>query len=384
DLGTSRRRHGAGASSGSATAVLFDIEALERGLVGSPVLPGSRPAPGTVRASGGTPAAPGTPSAATVVLPRTEVGGPGGDGGARGEAPPRRRRRRWPWALGLVLLAALSGGGVALARVLLVPSYPVPRLGGMDPAHAAAALHAGRFVLRTDGSAWDGSVPAGRIDQQSPLPGAELRRGSVVSVVLSKGAAPRAVPSLQNEGQVEAVAKLAAAGFGHKVDTAYSETVAAGSVISYSPQGTQRYGTEVTLTVSEGPQPRTVPSFGGGTTYDQAAAALSHEQLVASRSDQFSSTVPAGTVIGTSPAAGQPATRGSTVTVAVSKGPELVAVPTDLQGATVAQAKADLSQAGLTVGNVWGPSGPRARVFAIDPSVGNMVAPGTPVNLYTL
>ena len=63
--------------------------------------------------------------------------------------------------------------------------------------------------------------------------------------------------------------------------------------------------------------------------------------------DVFSSSVPKGSVASQSPADGTLA-RGQTVTIAVSKGPEMIAVP-DVTGMTEAQATKRLEDAGFAV-----------------------------------
>jgi eukaryotic-like serine/threonine-protein kinase len=86
------------------------------------------------------------------------------------------------------------------------------------------------------------------------------------------------------------------------------------------------------------------------TTTNAAATALSKESLKLSIGTLvFSETVRAGYIIAASPGAGQTATKGDTVRVVVSKGPERHAVPS-LKGLTPAAAAQQLTQASLTAG----------------------------------
>lgn len=107
---------------------------------------------------------------------------------------------------------------------------------------------------------------------------------------------------------------------------------------------------------------------------------LGAEGLKATRAESFHDTFPPGKVIGTRPAAGQKAARDSMVTIVVSKGPDLVAVP-NVAGQSVPDAQAALGAAGLQVTNVFGP--PNKRVFTTDPGAGANVRRGSGVNLYT-
>ena len=88
---------------------------------------------------------------------------------------------------------------------------------------------------------------------------------------------------------------------------------------------------EIVLTVSDGPAPVRVQDV-AGKTYDEAAAALTGQGFKVARNDVFDDKVDVGKVVGTDPSAGQLAARNGTVTVNVSKGPELITVPTNLVG----------------------------------------------------
>jgi serine/threonine-protein kinase len=158
------------------------------------------------------------------------------------------------------------------------------------------------------------------------------------------------------------------------------ENVTKGVVLDWSPkESTLPKGTPVDLVVSDGPAPRTITDF-TTKTYDEAAAALSAAGLTPAQAVRFNNTVAAGRVIGTDPAAGTSVPRGATVTVIVSKGPDVVRVPS-VGGMTVDAAVARMQQFGLTVTNVFGP--PNRKVFTTLPGVGATVARGSGVDLYT-
>ena len=92
-----------------------------------------------------------------------------------------------------------------------------------------------------------------------------------------------------------------------------------------------------------------------------------------------SSTVPAGEVTRTVPGTGTKLQKGTQVTVYVSTGPAMVAVPV-LSGKRANGASAALSRLGLKVGAIYGP--PSGRVFKTTPHSGTSVKVGTVVNLY--
>lgn len=107
-----------------------------------------------------------------------------------------------------------------------------------------------------------------------------------------------------------------------------------GQVLEMSGAGQEvPVGTTVTLVVSTGqpdePEQVAVPNV-AGMSLEEARNQLYGDTLnpLPQAQEEFSDSVPEGTVIGTNPGAGQPVDPGSNVTIVVSKGPEQV-VPAD-------------------------------------------------------
>jgi len=103
----------------------------------------------------------------------------------------------------------------------------------------------------------------------------------------------------------------------------------------------------VSVVVSKGRQPISVPTVVGRGA-EAAAAAVTKAGLKAVRgADVNSDTVPAGQVVSQSPAKGT-LFRGGTVTIVVSKGPVMVQVP-GVVGRPVAEAEKELTDLGFVV-----------------------------------
>jgi serine/threonine-protein kinase len=100
------------------------------------------------------------------------------------------------------------------------------------------------------------------------------------------------------------------------------------------------------------------------------------------RKDVFDNTIPAGQVVSTTPPAGSQVAKGSTVTVNVSKGPDLVPVPT-VVGLRRSDAVTTLQQVGLSA-VVYGPNGGNKIVFTSSPQAGTQVVRGSQVALYVM
>ncbi len=158
------------------------------------------------------------------------------------------------------------------------------------------------------------------------------------------------MPVVVDLSEADARAALDAVELDPVVSRDYSEDVPSGTVMSAEVEpGTRlRHGTDVGIVVSQGPERYEVPRL-DGSTVEEAAAALEEAHLVlGEQTTQHDETVPAGRVISSSPAAGEPLKPGSEVSVVVSDGPAPVDVP-DVVGRSQEEASTMLQEAGLTV-----------------------------------
>jgi serine/threonine-protein kinase len=222
--------------------------------------------------------------------------------------------------------AARSGGqpatlkeGAAIAVVLSSgpPPVAIPSLAAATScAEATAALAKVHLVGTCPDSAaqYSPTVVAGAVVGTTPSGTAPY--GSTVVISVSKGHAPVAVPAsaAAATSYAAAAAALTAAGFVPVQSNLYSSSVAPGAIIATVPSaaaGPQPFGSKVTVQVSLGPQPVTVPSLVGRSP-SAAAAALSALGL-----HEGGPYGPTGstTVISTSPAAGTSVKVGSTINV---------------------------------------------------------------------
>jgi serine/threonine-protein kinase len=287
-------------------------------------------------------------------------------------------------------------GAVVLVQAskVFTPSHPVPLLVGKSVPQARQAVRADHFAIRQTGQAFSITLAPGLIVSQRPGPKAHnkvvtAKQGSTISVIISEGLPPVAVPSLTSfstcTGAVQALQAVHLVGACPPSAAQYSSTVVAGAVLGTSPTGTAPYGSTVTIITSKGHAPVAIPTVNAaGSTYAAASAALSAVGFVPAQGKAYSPSVPVGQVIGTSPdpSAGlQPF--GSTVTVIVSLGPQPVTIPGSVIGEAVGQATAALQALGLKVAGPYGPPG-STKVLSTDPAPGTSVLPGTTVNLYTL
>jgi serine/threonine-protein kinase len=295
-------------------------------------------------------------------------------------ATPTGPRRRWPWVAALLALvtAAAAVGGWYLASGRYTDT---PKLLGMSVAQAkAAATHDG-LKVKVGNAIYSDTYREGLVAQQSPKPTERMRDGGTVTLHPSLGPTHRAVPDVRGKPVAQAVASVKAAHLNPVVvDAVYDPNVAAGLVLRTKPDPGQPvlHDTVVQIVPSKGPPPVAVPDVVGMSAKD-AQKAINDVGLKWTVNDAFSDTVPKGKVIAQDPANGT-LTLGSTVTLTVSKGPQLFEVP-DVTHKNVNEAKSILQQAGFKANVISLPGGP-GEVLRQSPGGHSMQRKGTTVTLY--
>jgi len=165
---------------------------------------------------------------------------------------------------------------------------------------------------------------------------------------------------------------------------AFSETVAAGRVVSTDPSGGNevRSGTTVNLTVSKGPERYQVPDV-VGKTEAQARTDLTNSGLSAGTVSQvYDEKVAVGSVVRTNPKNGTPLRPNTAVALFVSKGPEPIPVP-NVVGTTNAAATKTLKGRGFTVtsSEAYSDTVPAGTVISMSPKPGVKQNRGDTVDL---
>ncbi len=294
-----------------------------------------------------------------------------------------------------MVVVALVAGGLALAAnaKLFTPSHPVPGLVGQTVPAARQAVAPLHFTVRTTGSEYSITEAAGLIITQQPTPRSggrpvSAKEGAVISVVVSRGLPPVTIPAdlatySTCSDAIKALQSIHLVGVCPASAQQYSSTVPAGAVLGSTPATTAPYGSTVTIITSKGHAPVGIPAVTGpSSTYATASAAITAAGLVPAENKVYSSSVPTGQVIGTSPDPSVgPVPFGSTVTVDVSLGPKPVTIPS-LIGHSVSSAIDQLQALGLTV-TTYGPSSAAIVVYC-SPGAGTSVLPGTTVTLDTI
>ena len=314
------------------------------------------------------------------------------------EAPPQEpvRERRPPRGRGLavlgtlVLLLVLGGGGAAAWWWFTGPGalVTVPDVAGGSVLEATATLvEAELSVADTVLEEFDLVLPEGTVKGTNPSAGAEVEKQTEIRLIVSLGPNPVAVPAISGQSladvelalqEVNLILGSTSEEFNDFVDEGSvlrlvdenNETLAAGSQVLA--------GSTLNAVLSAGPLPDVT-----GLPVEEARETLDAVGVngVVGGDGAFSDTVPEGYVVEVSLPAGATIRPGDTLTLIVSRGPELVMIP-DLVGETIADAKEVLEGLGFEVEvrsefpeSDWDRS--FARVTSLSPSSGQEVAKGT-------
>ena len=338
---------------------------------------------GAGAAAGGGMAAASSAMNETAVLP--SVGGYG-SGTAHPEqrysAPTPRKRPVWPWILVTVLLVLVGLGG-AWAMGLIGPKpILVASVKGMDRTSATAALQKQGFVVGNVSEAFDDTIAIGKVTEQSAPAGTPAKKGTVITLVVSKGPDLVVVPNLKGKTQADAVDALTKAGLtGSAGTSAYDAKIPAGSVISQDPPAdTQvKRGSAVSYAISLGAETLAVPDV-VGKGKSSAIRSLTGKGFKYKTLSASSSSVSAGVVISQDPPAKSIYPKGTVVTITVSTGPELVKVPLVI-GDDEDTAKGKIEALGLKAVFTYNPVTSSGKAVDQTPSGGKMVAPGSTVSV---
>ena len=295
-------------------------------------------------------------------------------------APPEPRLQRLLFSRRLGYLAA----AVAVVLVVGLATWwltsgrytSVPKVTGMTVTVATAELRGAGFTVTTGTARLDNQVAKGQVIRSVPASGQRVGKGSHITLVPSAGPHRRQMPQVTGLTLQAAQAALRQAGLAPgPVTKETSGTIAAGIVVSTTPAAGTMWPQPqpVRLVVSAGPP---MPDFVGqpqGAAQGWASAnGVSLDVVTTTKSD-----APAGTITSQSQRPGSAFTRGQVITITISPGPPMVAVP-NVDGQSVERATHILEQLGFSV-NV-NQVGPVDNVFNYSPN--NQAPKGSTITLW--
>ena len=295
--------------------------------------------------------------------------------------------------LALFVLAGIAAVAFAAFYLLRVKSYEVPALAGVEQEVALNEIAGNDWVVLTEFERSDDEPDAGQVIRTFPLPGAVLEEGSEFTLFVSEGPLFRVLPDVTGMTSEQAAATLSELQLQSIVDAEeFDEEAEPGVVLSWRVLGAESTlagaevlpGTNVALTVSKGPAPRTVPDVQGLSLEDAQTAAAGVQLVVVAGEDAFSDEVPEGIIISQDTLAGAELPRDASFTVTISKGLDLITLP-DLEGLSFPAAQTALIDAGFTIGSVLGTTeGTFESLSIVAEGVGDQYRRNTTVDLIFL
>jgi eukaryotic-like serine/threonine-protein kinase len=271
------------------------------------------------------------------------------------EEPPRGRSI-WPWllALGLIIAAAAAGWFLYMKvqdqlnanKPISVPDVVLLQRGLAVQKIQQAGL---KPLVQTAPSE---TVHSGQVASQNPPAGGTLGKGSTVTLVVSTGLPQVTVPTVVGQSVTDAVAALAHLGLTPKINRIFSGEPP-DTVTAQQPAAGDRVTTNtvIHINVSKGAKPVQVPDV-TGQPYENAKSYLNGQGFVVSRVEVQSDTAAAGVVVLEDPPQGTSVSKGSTITLSVSKGPATTQIP-DVRTQNQADATSVLKGAGLNVAVIY-------------------------------
>ena len=269
-----------------------------------------------------------------------------GPSGVHRESSNKPKGRKW--APLLLILALLVGGGTwyqFTGSYEVVP--PVSSLTVDEATVILAPLELGVEVVEE----FSEDIPAGVVIRTEPASGENARKGSPVTLIVSKGQERYLIPTdLTGQDPKDATSALEALTLViSATNEVFDEVIPVGKVVSTDPVGgtSVKRETPVTILVSKGPAPVEVPPIIGTLITDATTTLGAIGLTTETTREDFDDSV-AGTILSTDPIPGTTVPKGTIIKVVLSKGPVLVDVP-NVVGMDVATATTTLQSAGFQV-----------------------------------
>ena len=273
-----------------------------------------------------------------------------------------------------VITLVLAGGGWWIG----VGRYgEAPRLVNLPKTQAVAAARQEGFELTYAEAAYSEEVAKDVVMSQDPPVGTKLVKGGTITLVLSLGKERHKLPDVTGMDISAAKAQLENTKLRVKEGEKQYSDLPAGVVLSLDPKaGTElKPGDTVTLVVSKGKAPITMPNVVGKNVND-ARAELQALKLTVLEQLKDSSE-PAGEVLAQTPTEGSGVDKDAEVKLEISKGPPFVVMPRVVDQ-PCQQAKAALESMGLKVRvDFFGNATARSQ----SPAEGTQIPPQTEVNI---
>jgi len=256
----------------------------------------------------------------------------------------------------------------------------IPSLAGMTQNQARAALDEIGLMAEVRESIFSEDIKKGKVITSEPSGGGRVPIAGTVGLIISKGKERIKVPDLSglsiDDANIKLEASLLKSG---RVIERFDAEIEAGFVIQTNPTIDTRVRKESTvdLVVSRGVEQVDITDYKGRSS-DQALNELTEAGLNVEPTYEFSDTVEIGTVISQIPSDVTEVAKGETITLIISKGPSMIAVP-NVYSLSKLEATQILEDLGFSVSFKY--IGNKSKVTNISPDYKTMVSPGSTITI---
>ena len=209
-----------------------------------------------------------------------------------------------------------QGGTVKIVISKGPERYSVPMLVGLTPTAAKNLIAKSPLKLAPIIEVFSSVVPKGFVIASDPSTGSKVKRGSQITITVSKGKEQLPLASYVGKNGEQALNELTQSGFDVSSTYAFSESVLAGEVISQSPAGGVAIdkGSKVAIVISKGSEFSFVPNL---FSIEQSEAVKALQDLGLKVVVKIMGRKEIKKVTNMSPKVGSKVKRGSTVTITV-------------------------------------------------------------------
>ncbi|WP_313467761.1 Stk1 family PASTA domain-containing Ser/Thr kinase [Streptococcus parasuis] len=260
--------------------------------------------------------------------------------------PRRGMRTRYKVLIGAIVLTIAALG-------FLISSTPstvqVPDVVGETLDVAKEKIEVAGLVVGDVKEEASTEYKEGTVIRTSPGANTSRMEGSKVDIFVAR-VAMVTVPNLIGSDADSAQKELEDLGFKVTLKKEYSDTVEEDYVIKTDPvaNSSKEKGSTITVVVSKGVQPKTVPDV-TGKSQDTAKQLLEAAGfIIGTISEEYSDSVAEGNVISTDPQANVELEKRSIVNMVVSKGKEIIMPDLVSAGYTYSEARNQLQSLGVT------------------------------------
>lgn len=228
-----------------------------------------------------------------------------------------KKPKRYLWqSLVAVLALAIFGIGTYAVSNKGTDLVAVPNVIGLNESDASSQLAAFKVVVQ---HSHDSRIPASRVAAQDPLATSKVKKGSVITIIISDGPGDTAIPlGLVGMSLNDARTALSAAGLVVSAIDAVPSDKSIGTILDVTPEvgSTVPAGSGVTLQIANGNV--AVPELVGQTAV-QARTVLTQAGFLIKEIYSYDATQPLDIVLAQAPEADSQQQIGSQVTITINR-----------------------------------------------------------------